>query len=337
MPSSVIDTLKKVGKGKTLSQDMVSSEAETAFRELLSGAFTAVQFGAFLQALRIKELTQVELDALLTVLTENLQPPPPESPAPQLVLNLASDTARKGGLLSLAALGWLAGRGLSGFALRSDPVLTGNVRSFEASWSLAKELEGSFPEAKRNLVGAGNLRDATCSDVLPGWARLNPWRSELGFRSCLHTGEKLLNPYPACPLVLGISHRHYAERMATALAGRGLTGFVVLGNHGTPDLVLHKPTEILHVAGGEGIRELAVDLDALGFRAPSEIYSLARLGSWAEWMRSGEDGWWQGLLGQAAFLWYAAGRAESLEEAAAAVRGMRSREGSRQKERGTES
>lgn len=331
MPSPVVDILKKVGKGKTLSQDMTVSEAETAFRTLVAGGFTAVQFGAFLQALRIKELTQTELNVLLTVLTDGLAPRAPLDAEPALVLNLASDTARKGGLLSLAALGWLAGHGLPGFVLRSEPVLTGNVASFTESWSLAKELETGSPKVSGD-TGKDALRAAACGDLLPGWSRLDPWRSELGFRSCLHTGEKLLNPYPSRPLVLGISHRHYAERMATALAGRGQTGFVVLGNHGTPDLVLHKPTEILAVSNGGSVRDMEVDLESLGFRVPSEIYALSRMPSWPAWMRSGEDGWWQGLLGQSAFLWYAAGKAETLEAAVETVRGLRSREAERRRE-----
>src|SRR3954467_3889408 len=60
--SRPVDYVKKVGKGKNLSADLDSAEARAAFESLLAGAFAPSQLGAFLQALRIKELTQDELD-----------------------------------------------------------------------------------------------------------------------------------------------------------------------------------------------------------------------------------------------------------------------------------
>jgi hypothetical protein len=274
--------------------------------------------------MRIKELSQDELNALVETLSEAILPPLLFGEGgPELTLNLASDTGRKGGLMALVSLGWLSKQGLSSLALRSDPVLTGNTRSFSESWLLAQALAN---EATSQASIRGDLQSQACSDLLPHWNSLNAWRSELGFRSCLHTGEKLLNPFPKTPLVLGISHRQYAERMAITLAGQGQRGFIVLGNHGTPDLVLHKPTEVLEITASGLTKEWLIDLAAWGLTPPSEIYSVARLPEWSTWMLTGDRGWWDGLLGQSAFLWYAAGRAESLNAAAEQMRRFRDEE-----------
>ena len=61
------DFIKKVGKGKTLSKDLTYQEAQKAMQTLLHKEFTTVQFGAFLQALRIKELSQEELNGFLSI------------------------------------------------------------------------------------------------------------------------------------------------------------------------------------------------------------------------------------------------------------------------------
>ncbi|HLP40154.1 MAG TPA: hypothetical protein VK465_01495, partial [Fibrobacteria bacterium] len=133
--------IKKVGKGKTLSQDLEADEARRAFGLVLGGGFTPVQLGAFLQALRIKELTQAELDALAEVFRAGAPALPPLRGARTLVLNIASDTGRKGGLVSLLAASLLRRFGVGVGVVRSEPVLSGNRASFEASLALARRID----------------------------------------------------------------------------------------------------------------------------------------------------------------------------------------------------
>lgn len=306
-----VDFVKKVGRGKTLSQDLTAEEARLAFDLLLDGRFSPTQFGAFLQALRIKELTQAELDALAVTFRDRLPAMPGLAPATggpevgkgsgaafgtgpgrSLVLNMASDTARKGGLASLIAAAHLRRFGVAAGVVRSAPVLSGNLASFENTWALARGLDP-------------DLRVVHCADAVPGFAALDTLRGELGFRSCLHTAEKLVNPWPGSPLLLGISHKHYALRMASTMASLGMRGKVLLGNHGTVDLVLHKETEMVSVDAG-GIREEAVSPADLGLTLASDIYSLGRFQEWGEWLKDPD-----GPLAQAVhyhlavFLWAA--------------------------------
>jgi anthranilate phosphoribosyltransferase len=271
------DFVKKTGKGKTLSADLTAAEARAAFGLLLAGAFAPVQFGAFLQALRIKELTQDELNALADAFRDRMRTPPPLAGGRALVLNLASDTQRKGGLASLLAAHLLPAFGIAVGIVRSEPVLQGNRASFDASLGLGRALAAEF------APGAPVPAVASCSDLIEGLAALDGLRGELGFRSCLHTAEKLANPWAPAPLVLGISHKHYALRMAAALAHQGLAGFILLGNHGTADLVLHKETEVVAVDAAGAIREESVSPAALGLEIPSDVYALGKFPAWAGW------------------------------------------------------
>jgi anthranilate phosphoribosyltransferase len=271
--SRPIDFVKKVGRGRTLSQDLSRAEADRAFRLLLAGGFSPVQLGAFLQALRIKELTQEELDALAGAFRDGMPRLPSLPGRHALVLNIASDTSRKGGLASLPAAALLRRMGVAVGVVRSEPVLSGNRASFEASLELARRIDPGIDGAV-----------VRCADLVPGLAALDALRGQLGFRSCLHTAEKLVNPWPDAPALLGISHRHYALRMAGALTSLGLRGRILLGNHGTVDLVLHKETAMV-VAGPDGIREESVSPASLGLSLSSDVYSLARFGEWKEWLR----------------------------------------------------
>jgi anthranilate phosphoribosyltransferase len=270
------EAIKKVGRGKTLSQDLTEREARVAFEALCDQRFSPVQFGAFLQALRIKELTQTELNALYAVVQARLQSPNSESKM-DLTLNLASDTGRKGGLLSLLAAQVLSFAGLRISVLRSEPVLSRNRESYQGTRQLRPQ--------------GAPLTELPMAALLPRWSEMDAIRGELGFRSCLHTVEKMVNPYTLAPLVFGISHRHYADRMAMTLQAHGQNGCIVLGNHGTPDLVLHKPTEMVLVAP-EAITTLWVDPANENLRPDPGIYSLNQFKQWPIWF---EQGWPQGF------------------------------------------
>ena len=274
----VANFVRKVGKGRTLLKSMDRVEAADAFSLLLTGAFADSQAGAFLQALRIKELSVDELDGLMDTFLARQPAAVPKLPSGGFTLNLASDTPRKGGYGSLLAAALLAADGLPVGVVRSEPVLSHNRASWDATWAVLAVLH------KAGCCDAPHAPAALCvvesNDLVPDLRNLRKTRGELGFRSCLHTAEKLLNPWADKPIVLGISHRHYAERMADHFARRGRTAKIILGNHGTPDLVLHKETEVWEVLPGGTIRTVYFHPAQLGLAPDAAVYSL---GAFAEW------------------------------------------------------
>ncbi len=317
-----VDFVKKVGKGKTLSADLTASEARDAFDLLLAGGFAPSQAGAFLQALRIKELAQDELDALADTFRKRQPALPPLPGTRTLVLNLASDTQRKGGLASLLAAQLLPAFGVGVGIVRSEPVLQGNRASFETSLELARVMAAEISPAPAI---------AACGDLIEGLAALDGLRGELGFRSCLHTAEKLVNPWPASPMLLGISHKHYALRLAAAMARQGLSGRILLGNHGTVDLVLHKETEMVAIDPSGTVREEALSPGELGLEIPSDVYSLGKFPAWAGWVaafgdadaQARDNGLRRAVQYHLGFLLWAAGAAgDAAAGLAAARRGL---------------
>jgi anthranilate phosphoribosyltransferase len=302
LPDDPAVYVRKVGKGRTLLKSLARDEAAAAFGLLLEGGFTDAQAGAFLQALRIKELASDELDGLMDALRAgNPGGFPALAPAGGggggFVLNLASDTPRKGGYASLLAASLLAGEGAPVGVVRSEPVLTGNRASWETTWALAGKISGGALPAVLST-----------DDLVPRLRILARVRGELGFRSCLHTAEKLLNPWTDKPVVLGISHRHYAERMCDHFARHDLQARIVLGNHGTPDLVLHKETEVWEVLPGGTIRSVQFHPSELGLEPDASLYTLGAFAQWeAELAKPGYGALGPVLEYHTAFLRYVAG------------------------------
>jgi anthranilate phosphoribosyltransferase len=89
---------------------------------------------------------------------------------------------------------------------------------------------------------------------------------------------------------------------------QGQPGQIVLGNHGTPDLALHKETEIWEVSAAGGIRVWHLSPQELELETDPGIYSLGFFPQWAAEMAApGHGKLGPALRYHAAFLRYAAG------------------------------
>ena len=171
--------------------------------------------------------------------------------------------------------------------VRSEPILSLNRASWDGTWALITET-GCEARCDGDQHPPASLCVVEAHDLAAPLRRLRTIRAELGFRSCLHTAEKLLNPWADKPLVLGISHRNYAARMCDHFARLGRTARILLGNHGTPDLVLHKETEVLEVLPGGAIRMVTFHPEDLGLVPDTSLYTLGSFAAWAtEWVRPG--------------------------------------------------
>ncbi len=289
--------LKKVGRGKTLSRDLSREEAREAMASLLRGEFTPAQTGAFLQALRIKETTVDELVGAAEGAASfrqgafAVQPARTEHP---LVVNLAFDTARKGGVVSLVALAWLRSRGLvHGVVVWESPSLHREADAMGRTLDAMRAqpwLAAAMPEM------------VAVRELCPRWLELAGIRQELGFRSILNTVEKLLRPWETAPVVVGISHDTFSERLCHVLNALGAPRVaVVRGNHGTCDLGFgEKPTEIHSLADGV-VRESLVGAADFPWKTDPSALLVSSLDSWKERLADGSSPLWGMVLSQAAF------------------------------------
>ena len=293
---NIVNFIRKVGKGKTLSSHLSKEESYLAMRGILSGAFSNAQLGAFLQALRIQELEQQELDGLLEACYQNIKFTDTQSNrVPKWTLNVSSDTPRKGGLLSLLAVGLLGKMGEQIGVVRSTPMLSGNTSSFEYTYKL---VQNYFPSS---------FSVAECGRFLKGLSEQDRLRGELGFRSCLHTLEKLLNPWGSNMMLLGISHKKYAERMLRSLKKIGhRQARIVLGNHGTVDLAFHKRTVCLDLLDTENFKMEEVEAfptpEELGLSLSTSLYAVSQFENWKSFLEDKSHPIWQAVAYQGAFL-----------------------------------
>jgi anthranilate phosphoribosyltransferase len=285
--------LKAVGRGKTLSRDLTREEMRHAMHMLLTGGLSAVQVGAFLQALRIKETKAHELAGALeaaTALQIEVTPPQPAVEEFPIVLNLAFDSRRKPTVLSLLAARYLAGRKLCRPLVVWSPGLNSGV---------ANPLEAT------DRIACGHpdlpvIPTFSVDDLLPAWKTLAGMRSELGFRTILNTLEKLLRPWPTAPVVLGIAHDNFLFRLVEVLTQDGVTyGAVVMGNHGTCDLGLgENPTELVRF---DGLQE-SVGRGLFPWMCDSSVHLIASQEKWPDWLTDSNSPLWNAIRCQAAFL-----------------------------------
>lgn len=307
--------LKAVGRGKTLSRNLTGAEMTAAMGALLAGAFTQAQAGAFLQALRIKETTADEVAGALEACSNAMPVSEAMPPLRPLVVNVAYDSRRKPTVLSVLAAHFLARHGLCSPCLVWSPCLNAGI---------AEPLAESLAHCSRTPGLQASLPVLSVDALLPGLAALADLRRELGFRTLLNTLEKLLRPWKEAPVVLGIAHDNFLERLALVLERAGSPhGAIVKGNHGTCDLGLgQEPTQLLRYRG-QVLETLEVDAGRFPWATSSAVHLIASRERWGEWLQDEESPLWNAILCQASFLLWIASPELALEECIVQVGGLR--------------
>ncbi|HOX50272.1 MAG TPA: hypothetical protein PKY05_02200 [Fibrobacteria bacterium] len=292
MEQNIRTWIKQVGRGKTLARDLDRSQSEQAIGALLEGRFTPAQAGAFLQALRIKETTVDELVGAAQALSARRVRVDLDPGTDPVVVNLAFDTPRKAGVVSLLAAAHLRRLGLCRPVVVWEPgCLFPDVQAMERT----KNVLLSDP-----WLAAGLCPMLTVSGMVPGWGALAQLRAELGFRTILNTLEKVVRPFDHAPVLVGISHGTFAHRLPQVLRDLGASrAATVQGHHGTLDLgVGEEPTTVV-VADSDGVREESVSAE--GFPAPS-ILLKSDFDNWPVRIRDRRDPLWLAIVRQAALI-----------------------------------
>lgn len=310
MTTKIQSILKHVGRGKTLSRDLDRAQAREAMQSLLGGEFSPSQAGAFLQAMRIKEATLDEILGSLDAL-EGLREAPRFALEPDsMVVNVAFDTPRKGGVVSVLACAYLRRTALAKpILVWESPTIFSAVRAVEDTARILR----ADP-----WFAAGECPLVSVSEMVPGWKNLAPLRSELGFRTIFNTLEKLVSPVPGAPIIAGISHGSFFGRLAEVFAQSGARrAAVVKGHHGTCDQAFgEQPTRVAISTGVGSTEELEIpsptNLDA-------SLLLLSGFDRWPGQLAAPGSQLLDLVREQAAFLlWAATGR--SLEHAREQVR-----------------
>lgn len=222
--------LKDIGRGKEGARALDRAQAADLLGQVLDGAVSELEVGAFCLAMRIKGETPEEMAGFLDAIHQRL-PHLPTSTAPLVVLP-SYNGARKLPLLTPLLALLLAREGLA--------VLVHGTATEERRASSAEVLAALGIEAlaQPQAVAAGSVAYAPTALLCPGLERLLQVRRVLGLRNSAHSLVKLLDPLVpagARSIVVGsYTHPEYAQSMAATLALTGACALLLRGTEGEP-------------------------------------------------------------------------------------------------------
>lgn len=230
--------LKEIGRGKQGARSLAREQAADLFGQILDGAVTDLEIGAFCIAMRVKGETVDEMCGFLDATQARLQRA--RSASGRTVAVLPSyNGARRLPVLTPLLAGLVAQRGLPvvihGTATESSRVFVRDVLH-------AMDVQ---PSDAVPVLRDGEVAFLPTELLCPGLKRLLDARKAIGLRNSAHSLVKLMNPVdgPAV-IVSSYTHPEYAVSMAavfqrmraTALLLRGTEGEVVADARRLPQM-----------------------------------------------------------------------------------------------------
>jgi anthranilate phosphoribosyltransferase len=222
---SIAPYLKVIGRGKQGARALEREQAADLFGQVLDGAVTDLEIGAFCIAMRIKGETPQEMAGFLDASYARLHRVP-ASGRPVIVLPSYNGARKLPVLTPLLAL-LVARRGL--------PVLIHGTAT-ESSRVFVPQVLQALGIAALPAIRAivpGEAAFAPTELLCPGLKRLLDVRLTVGLRNSSHSLVKLMNPCegPAV-IVSSYTHPEYAVSMAAVFELMGATALLLRGTEG---------------------------------------------------------------------------------------------------------
>jgi anthranilate phosphoribosyltransferase len=226
--------IKEIGRGKDGARALNREQAADLFGQVLDGAVTDLEIGAFCLAMRIKGETAEEMAGFLDATHQRLQRIPQADDAqntgaedtPTIVIP-SYNGARKLPLLTPLLALLLAREGL--------PVLihgtaTESTRVFTSEVLLALDIPA---QAAIKPIAKSQVAFVPTTLLCPGLQRLLDVRRVVNLRNPAHSLVKLMNPCVGKSLLVSsYTHPEYALSMAATLALMGSNALLLRGTEG---------------------------------------------------------------------------------------------------------
>jgi anthranilate phosphoribosyltransferase len=221
----IANYIKEIGRGKDGARALSREQAADLFGQILDGAVTDLEIGAFCLAMRIKGETAQEMAGFLDATHQRLQMLP-ASGKPVIVIPSYNGARKLPVLTPLLAL-LLAREGLPvlihGTATESTRVHTPEVL-------LALDIAA---QTAIKSIAPGEVAFAPTALLNPGLQRLLDVRRVVGLRNPAHSLVKLMNPVAGKSiLVTSYTHPEYAVSMAETLTLMGSHALLLRGTEG---------------------------------------------------------------------------------------------------------
>jgi anthranilate phosphoribosyltransferase len=219
--------IREIGRGKDGARSLDRVQAAGLFGQVLDGAASDLELGAFCIAMRVKGETPEEMAGFLDATYSRMNRVPASS-RPLVVLP-SYNGARKLPLLTPLLALLLAREGL--------PVLIHGAQTEGTRVFVSDVLEAldMRPLTDVRAIAPKEVAYLPTHALCPGLQRLLEVRRVIGLRNSSHSLVKLMNPCEGPAVVVGsYTHPEYAVSMGAVFELMGATAMLLRGTEGEP-------------------------------------------------------------------------------------------------------
>jgi len=236
--------IKAIGRGSEGARAISREEAADLWGQLLDGAVTDLEVGAFCLAMRIKGETPQEMAGFLDATHQRMHRV--GAGAAPIVVIPSYNGARKLPVLTPLLALLLAREGL-GVLVHGTPTESGRVLASDVLLALGKPAQSAITE-----IASGDVAFVPTAVLHPGLQRLLDVRRTVGVRNSAHSLVKLMNPVQGTSLlVTSYTHPEYAVSMAETLALTRTTALLLRGTEGEAVADARRTPRMQAVCGGQ--------------------------------------------------------------------------------------
>ncbi len=203
---SISQYIREIGRGKEGARSLTRVQAADLFGQVLDGAVSDLEVGAFCIAMRVKGETPEEMAGFLDATHARLQRVPAAQPV--VVLPSYNGARKLPGLLPLLAL-LLAREGVP-VLVHGTPTESSRVYTSDVLAALDVPAQTAIES-----IAPAEVQFVPTAVLSPGLQRLLEVRRVVGLRNPAHSLVKLMNPVAGPALVVSsYTHPEYAQSMA---------------------------------------------------------------------------------------------------------------------------
>lgn len=265
-----------LGRGKTKQRALTLEEARTAMAMILRGEAEPEQIGAFLMLLRLKEEAPSEI-AGFTLGTRDVLDLPDEIPAVDIDWSSYAGKRRQLPYFLLSAI-LLSQNGVKVFMHGASEHTPGRVYTDDVLKTLGFPIAASLAEAAAQIA-ARNFAFTPLEVLSPKLQEMMELKPLLGLRSPVHSFSRMINPFAAPTMLVGIFHRGFMDIHAGAASILGQPVCSVFrGEGGEIERRPNKPTQVGSTIGtGDMQTETWPQLLSEGHAPPDEDMDISGL------------------------------------------------------------
>lgn len=267
------EAIVHVAAGARLSED----EASAVMEEIMTGAATPSQLGAFLTALRLRPggETVEEIAGMARVMRRKaVQVHLSEEIAPQAMDTCGTGGDGSGTFNISTGAGIIAAAAGAFVAKHGNRSATSRCGSADVLEALGVKIDMGPDLLARSVeeVGFGFM---FAQAYHPAMKHVGPTRAQIGIRTVFNILGPLTNPAHTRYQVLGVADGSLLRKMGEALLHLGCRhALIVHGEDGLDECSLSAPTRICEVRNGQELREYTITPEEVGLTRVSDPLSI---------------------------------------------------------------